>query len=328
MNTQRNATLDIMKLLASYMVVFIHVRFYGHIGIIVEALARFAVPLFFLISGFYSYHIAPGKILKRAKRILFLFVLGMICYNLLKMLQFSLSGDINGMLLFMRDYVDYIIITLQFNKPAHGIYMWFLLASIYVYIVFYIFTVRKINEKVIFPVCVTLLFLHILLGEFGFIFSTRPPVYLVRNFALMGVPFFGFGLLARKLEQKLQNIPDNILVVSIAIGMLETVISRQFWGESQLYVGSLFLLFPIVVTFVKHPNMKHPRIFDKLSGCSTYIYIFHVMVTYALETVYKLFGVHLSVSVCLQMINPILVCIVSTMVAYVLTRAEKVILKK
>lgn len=328
MNTQRNTTLDIMKLLASYMVVFIHVRFYGHIGIIVEALARFAVPLFFLISGFYSYHIAPGKILKRAKRILFLFVFGMICYNLLKVLQFSLAGDVEGILLFMRDYVDGIIITLLFNKPAHGIYMWFLLASIYVYIVFYIFTVRKINEKVIFPVCVILLFFQILLGEFGFIFSTRPPVYLVRNFALIGIPFFGFGLLAKKYEQRLQSIPDNILIISAVIGILETVLSRQLWGESQLYIGSLFLLFPIVVTFVKHPNMKHPHFFDKLSGCSTYIYIFHVMVTYVLETMYQLFGIHLSASVYLQMVHPILVCIVSTIVAYIITRTEKAVLKK
>ena len=54
MNTQRNTTLELMKLLASYAVVFIHVLFYGRFGIIVDAIARFAVPFFFLVSGFFS----------------------------------------------------------------------------------------------------------------------------------------------------------------------------------------------------------------------------------------------------------------------------------
>ena len=65
MKQQKNATLELIKLLASYMVVFIHISFYGEIGVAVNALARFAVPFFFVISGFYSYKCTEEKIKKR-----------------------------------------------------------------------------------------------------------------------------------------------------------------------------------------------------------------------------------------------------------------------
>ena len=61
-NTQKNNTLELLKLFASYMVVFIHVFFHGNAGIAVDALARFAVPFFFLVSGYYSYQVSCEKI--------------------------------------------------------------------------------------------------------------------------------------------------------------------------------------------------------------------------------------------------------------------------
>ena len=59
---KKNNTPELLKLFASYMVVFVHVIFSGYIGVAAETLARFAVPFFFLISGFYSYLGLPIKI--------------------------------------------------------------------------------------------------------------------------------------------------------------------------------------------------------------------------------------------------------------------------
>lgn len=47
MNNNRNITLEILKLFAAYMVIFIHVLFYGAVGAVVDSLAKFAVPFFF-----------------------------------------------------------------------------------------------------------------------------------------------------------------------------------------------------------------------------------------------------------------------------------------
>lgn len=42
MTVQKNDTLELIKLFASYMVVFIHVMFYGTVGEAMNALGRFA----------------------------------------------------------------------------------------------------------------------------------------------------------------------------------------------------------------------------------------------------------------------------------------------
>ena len=80
MNMQRNNTLELLKVFAAYMVVFIHVIFSGYVGTAIETLARFAVPFFFVISGFYSYGISTQKIKKRIKKILILIVFAVFSY--------------------------------------------------------------------------------------------------------------------------------------------------------------------------------------------------------------------------------------------------------
>lgn len=47
----RNQSMDLAKLIASFFVVFLHVPFPGQIGQIIGCLARFAVPLFFILAG-------------------------------------------------------------------------------------------------------------------------------------------------------------------------------------------------------------------------------------------------------------------------------------
>ena len=153
--SQKNMTLEILKVFASYMVVFIHILFYGSVGTVMDALARFAVPLFFLISGFYSYGISPEKILKRTKHILYLFLFTAICYHALKILPLLLARDFEGLRLFVGKYLDIkaFLILLLFNEPAQGLYTWYFLAAIYVYLCFYVATRCKLKSKLLFPVC-------------------------------------------------------------------------------------------------------------------------------------------------------------------------------
>ena len=63
--TTRNESLEWLKLMASFFVVFIHVKFPEPAGSLATALARFAVPLFFAVSGYFSFGTKPGKLGKR-----------------------------------------------------------------------------------------------------------------------------------------------------------------------------------------------------------------------------------------------------------------------
>lgn len=317
MNTQKNNTLELLKLFAAYMVVFIHVSFYGEPGVAVDALARFSVPFFFLVSGYYSYQITCDKIKKRIKNIFSLLMFSAICYNVfetIKLLKYSTEGP---MVLFDKyTHLSTYVNLLVFNVPVSSGHLWYLLAILYVYVIFYFVTKLNIKEKVIFLISLPLLLLHVLLGEGLSIFKIVLPIEFVRNFALMGIPFFALGLLVKKYEYKFRNVPNYMIFVFVVIGALESIISRFFFGSNELYIGSLFILVAVVCVFIKCADAKHPSFLIALEGCSTYIYIFHIMISTIICIIYGMFGIDIYSSVILQNLQPIIVCIASTIFSY------------
>lgn len=330
MNVQKNYTLELLKLFASYMVVFIHVLFYGQAGIIMDALARFAVPLFFLVSGYYSYQIKPEKITKRIRNILTLFIFGTGCYILYSIAPLLLTGNVSEIAIYFGKYLNIktLFNIFVFNMSVSTRHLWYLSAMIYVYVIFYFVTVFHLNDKAIFIISFSLLFLHILLGEclswFGIVVSTL----VVRNFALMGIPFFALGLFVKKHENKIRCIPNYVLIIAAVIGVFESLFSRYFFGKNELYIGSLLVLFATVVVFIKYPTVKYPTFLNALSGCSTYIYIFHILISSEIIKIYELFTINYNASIILKYVHPIIVCVVSTVFAYGIMQLLNIISSK
>ncbi len=208
MTAQKNNTLELLKLFASYMVVFIHVSFRGNAGVVIDALARFAVPFFFLTSGYYSYQINCEKIKKRIKHIFSLLVVSSVLYTVFEIVKL-LKYNKYGLTELLNKYTDLdtYVKLFVFNLPVHSGHLWYLWAILYVYVIFYFVTKFRIKEKVIFAASFSLLVLHVLLGEGLCVFGIVLPLTFVRNFALMGIPFFALGLFAKKHEHKICAIP-------------------------------------------------------------------------------------------------------------------------
>lgn len=326
MNNKRNTTLEFFKLFASYAVVFIHVMFNGNLGVATDAVARFAVPLFFLTSGFFSYNITPEKITKRIKHIFKLLMFGTGCYFFFGLLQPIINGSLKDVALYLFDYVNPILALrlLVFNKPVYSGHLWYLWAMLYVYVAFLLATKRGIKEKTIFKASFILLAVHILLGEGLSVFGVTIPNMIIRNFAFMGLPFFGLGLFVKKHESKICRIPALTAVPAVATGVVLSLLSRQFFGKNELYTGSLFIVFAAVIVFVKHPNLKPYSLWEKADGCSTYIYIFHKMVSSFIISVYCLCSVdYYASSPTLVNVHPLIVCAVTTVLAIIAAKTEK-----
>lgn len=323
MSVQKNSILDLLKLFASYMVVFIHVMFCGDMGIVADALARFAVPFFFSVSGFYSYRISCEKIKKRIKSILNLLILASVCYNVFEITKL-LSWNTEGVAEFLGKYTDLstLVNLLVFNLPVSSGHLWYLLAILYVYVVFYFVTLFNVKDKVIFIISFVLLFLHLLFGEGLSVLGIALPLQYVRNFALMGIPFFVLGMFAKKYESKFKTVPGYVIWISVIIGAVESVISRYSFGLNELYIGSLLVLFAAICTFTKYADAKYPSFLTSLEGCSTYIYIFHIIISFAIQVAYSILGINIYSSVILENLHPIIVCISSTLFAYFLIKIK------
>ena len=330
MAVQKNNTLELLKLFASYMVVFIHVKFYGRLGSIMETCARFAVPFFFLVSGFHSCEITCDKIKKRIRHILTLLIFSVVCCTAFEVFTRLSTGNMAEVTSYLSNYLDLVVLAklLVFNITISSVHLWYLFAVLYVYVIFFFVTKLRISDKIIFIMTFCLLFLHILLGEGLSILGIALPNSILRNFLVMGVPFFGLGLFAKKYEHKFHSIPNYVIFASIIIGIIESILSRYLFGTNELYVGSLFVLFAVVCVFVKYSDIQYPSFLIALEGCSTYIYIFHIIIATVINRIYASFGIDKDSSMFFKNTHPILVCITSTVLAYFIVRVCKKVKQK
>ena len=76
----RNVPLDLLKLISAYMIIFIHITFPGEFGKIIDCIARFGVPIFFMCSGYFCYNNDYIKIKKKIIHILWLLCFSGSCF--------------------------------------------------------------------------------------------------------------------------------------------------------------------------------------------------------------------------------------------------------
>ena len=334
MNVKKNNTLELLKLFASYMVVFIHVVFPGKMGSVVDSLARFAVPFFFLVSGFYSYKITYEKIKKRIINIFNLIIISSVCYGVCTMvfntIVLLIDGNTEGIASLFSNFFSFTAIAnlIFFSVPLSSLHLWYLFAILYVYVIFYFATKFKVSDKIIFIISFSLLGLNIMLGEGLSLFKVVLPAHIVRNFWITGIPFFALGLFVKKYEHKFYKMPNSLIFISLIAGICECILCSHYVRNNELYIGSLFILFAIVCIFIKYSDIQYPSFLTNLEGCSTYIYIFHIAISTALEAIYTLFWIDTDFPMILKFIHPVLVCVVSTAFAYFIVKISKTFIKK
>lgn len=329
MGPPRNSTLDVLKLFAACMVVCIHVTFPGNLGMAVEALARFAVPLFFLVSGYFAWDASPEILRKRMGRLLLLLVSTALIYTAYNTLGPLWKGDVSALAQHFRRYLDgAVLLNLFFlNFPVHQEHLWYLLSMLYVYTIYYLLRKFRVSERRLDILCACLLVLHLVLGEVLPFFGIAVPIPLVRNFLLMGLPFFGLGLFVRRQPEMLRRMPSAAVALLIGTGTLEALGSRFLFGHRELYIGSVLILLGLTALFLKYPGRKYPPFLSVLADCGTYIYLFHPLTASVIKKGYALVGLSWDASPALQMLHPLLVCLITTMGAWLLVKCRKKIRK-
>lgn len=315
MKKGRNDTLDLLKLFASFAVVFIHVFFYGKISIVTDSLARFAVPLFFAATGFYSYGITPDKIKKRAAYLMRLLAFAVVLCVSSDVLLFFVYNDTPGIVYYFNQFLDLknILNILVYNTPIHAVHLWYLLAVLYVYVIFYFVKRYNVKDNIIFAIGIILLIVHLILAEGFSAFGIIIPTEYIRNFLFMGFPFFTLGLMANKYADKLEKLNGAFIFVFGIFGALTTLLSRKFFGKNELYLGSILIVFALFLIFIKYSHIRYNKVIVAIASCSTFVYILHTIVSDYLYVAYWKLGIEYSVA--LELAHPFLVCLFSTILA-------------
>lgn len=276
----RNVTLDLFKLFASYMVIFIHFPFEGLLGQFVNSLARFAVPFFFISSGFFCYNNDIQKIKGKLKHVGLLALLSSAIYiPFTAFKEYFYNGSIDCAIDYLKGFLNikYWMNLLLFNETKSSIHLWFLFALIYVYLIQYFVRKFSVSDKAVVAVSVIGLLTYFVLMAVSI---SGIPIHnrYSRNFITIGYPFFVLGMLVKKHKTKIEKIPFAVLMTAIVLGTGLTLLSSWKFGIREMYVGSILITVSIYVIAVKYAKGNYPSILIKLSLCSTNIYIFHMLI--------------------------------------------------
>lgn len=322
--------LNAIKIVAAFFVVCIHVSFPKTVGSIVIGFARFAVPFFFMISGFFSYYedksLLECKYKRKIMHLLKLFSGSVVLYFFYN----SFVQIVNNSFL---EYVENIFSfnsfaeLLIFNNVRVTEALWFIPALIYVYVVFYVIEKKKITNKMYFLIPVLFL-IGVILREMLEFIPNLPGIfsksYLYRNFLFVGIPFFMLGHYIRVNEKKLSDkFSDFALVTLMIIGSAQAVLCNIFHASKSVYVGTLVAVFALFVFAVKNEDKINLPFLSKLGArYSLYVYIFHILIR---ELIKKLIGIvnpNETVNNCLSWIMPILVFIVTLFVSIIYVKIK------
>ena len=187
----RTTSLDVAKCLAAFLVVAIHADFPGMFGKYVNAWARIAGPLFFIISGYYYPILASqGKQKRQIRKLLKYLLIGSTVFIVYECTVAALKGNLSECLNIWITS-DTVAKFLFFNAFPFAGHLWYMYALLYVYAILNLFKLWKLPEKTTGIIIIILLI-------FNYILSFFPEYYSYRNFLFTGLPYVLLGCLIRK----------------------------------------------------------------------------------------------------------------------------------
>ncbi len=260
---KRNRTIDILRLAAAFAIVCLH-NFSGSNVIGAEetvALARFAVPLFFLFSGYFWVGMDKRRRLRQALRIFTWAVLANLAY-----LAIDLSKQPNEFLVKMRLGQIFpegsIKNLLLYNESPISAHLWFLGAFLYILILD--MALGRFFEKLPRPVRWSFSLVLLFGGLTMYQLFTRNPeinfqLFHYRNFLLFGLPFFVMGKLIRTGSFQKLRIPLCRYPFALFMAYMLTVMEYRWLGAWELYIGSIATVLLLAHLALNYPLEDPPK---------------------------------------------------------------------
>ena len=294
--------LDIFKYIAACLVVILHVVEIEDIFAtgVVYICTRFAVPFFFIASGYLFYRglassNVPSNYLKKyLKKLIILFIFwGVIVYGSFTIRDYFIGQSNNG-------FLKNIFLSLRRIFIIGPCSTWYLLSLLLsVLFLYFLYKTNKIKLIILMvAICFCLNFFYINYQSIGF---TIKPIELFNNtitivfsnennFLLMGIPFTGLGFLFAHYNARIRI---NFSVVLFILASLTTTIEYIVLvcvGKT-ITIGYAFqavFFFFFAISISRGINRS-----KELRQASTVTYLFHWLLLYEIiNPILKLIGIN------------------------------------
>lgn len=272
----RNYSIDILKAISAFAVVLIHLKTpYTQYYL---PLLVFAVPVFFMISGYLLYNDSIDKmkrgIIRRIVKTFLLFLFSSIVYIIYN------RPDIN---------LITIIQILVFNLPDYAEHLWYLPAYIYVLIIVYLCLLFSRLKFLNYLVPLLLIIGFCMSSYSVLLFGRLFPPFFSRNFLFAGLPYLTIGLIIRSNNQKFIFKKKYITMV-LVLSLVTSVIEHYFLSINNL-IGSrinsisVFVIAVSIMLLSINVQLQSPNWLAYVGEKhSLNIYVFHPLVYCLLRT--------------------------------------------
>ena len=280
---KRNYSIDVLRVFAALAVVIIHSWFkYKEFF---TSFLQFAVPTFFLISGYFLYN--PNfekrkqRLTKALKEITWITIWSSFFYSLVFKHPYINLNDIIGTLSWLKN--NYFIPYLYDTHAISG-HLWYLTSYINVLVILYIFLVifkRDINKKTSLLVA-ALLICNLLLFNLNK-YTIKIPVKMCFCGTLFtGLPFVLIGMLIKKYEEKILSLKfvnfRNMAICAVIFSVFALIEYHITHTKPVVYVSTIPQTISYFMAFLLY-KMENDNILSKIGReDSLYIYIFHILV--------------------------------------------------
>ncbi|PTP91519.1 acyltransferase [Vibrio splendidus] len=266
------------------------------IGYVLNQAARFAVPLFFLISG---YLIQPKlaaspweTVLNYSKPLLKVWLAwSIIClampFNLAKVEEFGYLGEREG-------YWGFLMST-PLNSFLEGglVHLWFIPALVCAVLIIALLIELKLN-KLLLPIAIALYGYGVLAGSYATLTGLDAP-FFTRNGPFFGTLMVTLGFLIRQNQWKVSSTKALVL---LALGML-IHFSEAAWlttfdvgfNMNDFLFGTALWGMGVFMWLLANPNMGNYTWVRAISNRMLGIYVSHLLIIIVLFNVCGVLGI-------------------------------------
>ena len=334
---KQNDTLNLLKGVACFLIVWMHCNAGTMVDSVIACAARFGIPIFFMVSGFFAYRISTdnySKVLcKKIVHIIKYIIIASIVYVLWYWIIYPI---INGLkpqsfsqyfapLFTKKRLFDLLVLNVN---PFSGT-LWFLNALLYCYLIWLLLS-KINNKKIIYVVALIVLFGGIVLRGFIQIKHLIPEevnINYFRNWLFLGLPFYIIGYAINENKERIIKISSEKQLLLVAGLGLVVSFAERLLVPLEVFFGTVVVTIALFVFAIKKPNVKKIPIINKVGERFCFaIYIMHPIVRDGIDR--ALSKTSIGGNKLVLFINPIIVFLICFLISILIYQIIDLIIKK
>lgn len=332
MNKIRINSIDVLRVIAAVAIIFVHTNYYTELT---RPIFSFAVPAFFVISGYFYCNAAQEKKKARIKNILILTLLSNALYFVYQFAMAVVGHNLQG---FMTESfsVKSLCELVFLNESPFGAHLWFLTALLYCMIIEYFLSKIKLKKIIYIIMTVVLFVLSLILGKYSLLLlKTEIPVLYVRNFLFAGMPFFLLGKIFKDSDVVKLRI-NNIALLLLSVLFAGTTVVEKYLlvlynvnTTREEYISTVFMVICLFILVLKNPCSEPSRITEVISGWGRkYILIVYIIHPMIIAIVNKIIPQSNIIRTVYDVLCPLIIFAISLVCAVIYLKIKNKVLSK